>query len=1654
EKPLEYASTVSSGFESCPENVHDELDSSAKVNICLMEQATQTEVKDSVNEIIDSITTPIFIQSQPEFENEPITSKPQNYQVCVTIIESRHFQASNDNFVINLEVGGIKKSTSVKEAKENLIFNEYFVFDFTTFATVLFEKNLIITVVHRPKSLLRHDRLIGNFRLDVATIFAQTDHQFCHKWLPVIDQDHKVSGYILCDLAVNSQGAPIKRTVDTIKDEEENIESNLLILNGQPFTRRRQVKYIVNVYRGEGFPMTRSSLLRTMKNTVSGGRSAVSPYVKVSFDGNVGKTSVCKHSLSPVWNEKIIFYELFPPLCQRIKIDVCNEAISGAEQVIATHYLDISQISNDDKEDGYLPTFGPSYIYLYGGSKRTDLENLIYQGRLLLSLETELCEEVERKEEMKDGEQEEEANRFFSSPVSVEEASPITNMSAIAKEDEFMFFGAILESNLINKKFINKKIRYELSIGHMGEMHTDSLFEESFTDSASMAQQSLMDKETWSSAGAAIDEEHEINDDKCTASISQASTFSQQTERSDITPPMKAISTDKHYLHLPIGDTKPCLYLRGFFPDLRRRLYHSNVIIKIADELQTGLADVEVLEYLDRPDVYRRLRGVLEELVVGCNRFSAMVLSTRQGGRNKLDIERCKYREKVFDKISKDVLAQIQSVNRDNYHHCIRLAYQWLHQIRNLAEEPQHSLPDIIIWMIADKKKVAYARLKAKDFIFSLVDEDKGKYCSKSHNLLLRPPKNTSSVYNRLQVYAWFGPVKYKCYFPEGLIKGFESSDELSNADVIEVSPPRSLKYLVSHTCQLRAHLYQGALSSFSSGLLNPFAKVIYDGNCVVTQTIEETLGPMWDVMLVQKEVTLYGEKQDIIRNPPFVTIELYDKDKSNNVKLIGRCLSKCFVRFDDMEYVAPKLEWFVLWHDGEPTAELLAAVEIIQISENDDLMSYPALLPEPIVSNKSANYDIYPIPPNIRPQLSKYKLEVIFWGLRDLKKVHFMNIDKPRVDVELAGHTLSSTELQNFKENPNFTNPVKSIDIELPVNDIYAPPLTIRVVHKTMGNLSLAGTHIIPFSSKLIYKSTSSEEKIKEIGIDPRKYVFNESDLHSWQSEENQIDWWVRYKASLRKNKIHDHKYSSDLIPNGLEPATRDLPDYMLFKIFDTELEKSLEFGSTSEWGLCSFPLYREKKKSFENEDSDLVVGTFKGSIQLYKYPFTEEGIQMEEAIEPASVIVRVYIIEAENLVGKSLQHKVNPYLNFILGGKRASDKENYVSNQQNPTIGKCFEFEATFPQDSVLTIQVNGYDRFGVDYLIGETKIDLENRFYSRHRCLCGLPKVYSTTGANKWRDTLLPSQILQKLCNDLKFNGPEFATDLIKVGNREFIFTTDEEKPTSNPLNQEEMCLAVLNNWDSGFGYHLLPEHIETRALYNPRKPGLQQGSIRLWVDIFSKAIENTIPPPVDISPKKLQCYELRVTVLGTNHVHLRDITFFTGEKTGDLYVKGWLIGSSDTQITDTTRTHTGDALFHWRFIFPFDYYVKEHKIIVSEKSHHGKETKIEPHLNLQVWDSHNLSADKLLGALCIDLCNIRVAATTKQCALQPASDNQPSVSLFKQRNIEGWWPLSIEKNEETLLRGKINLKLELLTKEEALENPAGFGRNAPQPLKKPK
>lgn len=51
------------------------------------------------------------------------------------------------------------------------------------------------------------------------------------------------------------------------------------------------------------------------------------------------------------------------------------------------------------------------------------------------------------------------------------------------------------------------------------------------------------------------------------------------------THPLKPVTRDKVYYHLPFYEEKPCIYVREMFEDHRRRMYNTNILEKIADKL-------------------------------------------------------------------------------------------------------------------------------------------------------------------------------------------------------------------------------------------------------------------------------------------------------------------------------------------------------------------------------------------------------------------------------------------------------------------------------------------------------------------------------------------------------------------------------------------------------------------------------------------------------------------------------------------------------------------------------------------------------------------------------------------------------------------------------------------------------------------------------------------------------------------------------------------------------------------------------------------------------------------------------------------------------------------------------------------------------------
>ncbi|KAM8725467.1 otoferlin isoform 15-T15 [Acanthopagrus schlegelii] len=1704
---------------------------------------------------VTAVTTNVSNKrSKPDIKMEPSSGRPVDYQISITVVEARQLIGLNMDPVVCVEIGDDKKYTSMKESTNCPYYNEYFVFDFHVPPHVMFDKIIKLSVIH-SKNLLRSGTLVGTFKMDVGTVYSQPEHQFYHKWAILSDPDDITAGckgYIKCDIAVVGKGDNIKTPHKANETDEDDIEGNLLLPEGIP-AERQWARFYVKIYRAEGLPKMNTSIMANVKKAFIGeNRDLVDPYVQVQFAGQKGKTSVQKSSYEPIWNEQIVFTELFPPLCKRMKVQI-RDSDKVNDVAIGTHFVDLRKISNDG-DKGFLPTMGPAWANMYGSTRQYTLmdehqdlneglgEGVSFRARLLLSIAVEILDTT--------------APEIMSSTeVQVEGVSNISE-SATGKIDEFFLFGSFLEATMIDRKIGDKTISFEITIGNYGNQ----------IDGVSKPSSAKKKKKD----GENEEEENELI---------QNSSEDEADEECDLvsvscTPPMKPVITDRNYFHLPYFAKKPCVYIRSWWQDQRRRLYNSNMMDKIADKLEEGLNDVQEIIKTEKAFPERRLRGVLEDLSIGCSRFVTLAnKDVNQAGRTKLDRERLKSCMREMDSMGQQAKQIRTQVKKNTVRDKLKLVQNFLQKLRFLADEPQHSIPDVFVWMMSNNKRIAYARIPSKDILYSIVDEETGKDCGKVKAVFLKLPGKKGfgpagwTVQAKLELYLWLGLNKQRKDFLNGLPNGFEEIKAAQAGPGLQSVPPVSLVYNMKQVFQLRAHMYQARslFAADSSGLSDPFARVFFSTHSQVTEVLSETLCPTWDQLLVFDDVELFGEASELRDDPPIIVVEIYDQDTVGKAEFIGRTFAKPTIKMCDEHYgpprFPPQLEYYQVYRGNCTAGELLAAFELLQIGQGGR-----ADLPPLEGPTDSERGPILPVPLGIRPVLSRYRIEVLFWGLRDLKRINLAQVDRPRVDIECAGRGVQSVLIQNYKKNPNFSILVKWFEVDLPENELLHPPLNIRVVDcRAFGRYILVGSHAVTSLRRFIYSTPDktsnnwatagditvnmdSEPSLRKmdtvVKLDATSDAVVKVDMTEEESDkekkkkkkkkkggmdeddepdERVLDWWSKYFASIEtlketlraqemaqaeaeeredleiaaeaadikiddlllkgsktNQKSKEKKGSKDkkkgLAADGSEkrPVKAKVDELL---VYNKELES--EYGNFEDW-LHTFNLYRGKAGDDDEHalDDDRIVGRFKGSLCMYKLPLSEEitreagfdpNMGMFQSIphnDPINVLVRVFVVRATDLHPADINGKADPYIVIKLGKSEVKDKENYISKQLNPVFGKSFDIEATFPMESMLTVSVYDWDLVGTDDLIGETKIDLENRFYSKYRATCGISSNYSVHGYNVWRDPMKPSQILAKLCKEGKIDGPHYGPGgKVKVANR--IFTGPTEIEDENGLKkqtEEHLALTVLNHWEEipRVGCKLVPEHVETRPLLNPDKPGIEQGRIEMWVDMFP--MDMPAPgPAIDISPRKPKRYELRVIIWNTDEVILEDDDYFTGEKSSDIFVRGWLKGQQeDKQDTDVHyHSLTGEGNFNWRFVFPFDYLMAEEKIVISKKesmfSWDETEYKIPPRLTLQVWDADHFSADDFLGAIELDLNRFpRGAKTAKQCSLDMIRNEHelPTISIFKQKRVKGWWPfVARDENDEMELTGKVEAELHLVTAEEAEKSPVGLGRNEPDPLEKP-
>ncbi|XP_033469329.2 myoferlin isoform X1 [Epinephelus lanceolatus] len=887
---------------------------------------------------------------------------------------------------------------------------------------------------------------------------------------------------------------------------------------------------------------------------------------------------------------------------------------------------------------------------------------------------------------------------------------------------------------------------------------------------------------------------------------------------------------------------------------------------------------------------------------------------------------------------------------------------------------------------------------------------------------------------------------------------GVDVDEKASKTDASKVfganTPTVSCHFSRSYLYHLRVYVYQGRnlCAMDKDSFSDPYAHVSFLHVSKTTEVIRSTLNPTWDQTLIFEDIEIYGDPQSIARNPPDVVVELCDSDQVGKDEPMGRCTCPPVVKLNPSVAVSPKLLWFPVTKKGRSAGEVLMAAELLLKNKADD-GNMPLVPPR-------RGEKLYMVPQGIRPVVQLTAIEVLTWGLRNMKTYQLATVSSPSLIVECGGEIVQTAVIKNFKKNPNFPGSVLLLKVLLPKEEMYTPAIVLKVIdHRPFGRKPVVGQCTIdcleefrcdPYrinsevcmSARVAMIATAQGDVVIDIEESP----IMKAELQA-EMEDEAVDWWSKFYAS-----VGEQQKCGPYLKKG----------YDTLQVFNSDLEEVPQFQGLTDF-CTTFKLKRGKNE--DEEDDPTVVGEFKGSFKIYPLP-DDPGVpppprQFRELPEsgPQECLVRIYVVRCLDLQPKDTNGLCDPYIKIALGKKTLDDRDNYKPNTLNPEFGRMFELSCFLPQDKDLKIAVYDYDLLSRDEKVGETVIDLENRLLSHFRPCCGLPQTYCVSGINQWRDQLKPSQILQNVARVRGVPPPRIEGDgsSLSFSGKQYNLQDFEANTVIHPHlgpARERLALHVLRNQG------LTPEHVETRTLCSSHQPNLSQGKIQMWVDIFPKSLG--LPgPPCDITPRKAKKYILRAIVWNTTNVIL-DETSITGENMSDIYVKGWMPGMEDNkQKTDVHyRSLDGDGNFNWRFVFDFDYLPAEQLCVVSRKEHFWNlaktEFRIPPKLIVQIWDNDKFSLDDYLGSVELDLLNlISPAKSPEKCSLKmlpgmagsPTSKKPPPNSLFSQKSVRGWWPCALEKDGKHVLGGKVEMTLEILEEKEVDERPAGKGRDEP-------
>uniref|UniRef100_A0A8C4NED9 Uncharacterized protein n=1 Tax=Eptatretus burgeri TaxID=7764 RepID=A0A8C4NED9_EPTBU len=212
-----------------------------------------------------------------------------------------------------------------------------------------------------------------------------------------------------------------------------------------------------------------------------------------------------------------------------------------------------------------------------------------------------------------------------------------------------------------------------------------------------------------------------------------------------------------NYYFLPWIDKKPVISLSCFWEDINFRLHMLNRIIFTCDRLARKLKDLQFAMKAKLPE--QQLASVwlslVDQLIEDCS--EPLVIAPDVSTITPLDLKMLKVRNQVL----KNIFSAASKMRHEatQLEETLSAIQDWLDCLKNIAEEPQNSMPDVTIWMLVGSKRVAYCRIPAYD-ILNGPGKAIGKHCGTTQTIFLKPlpdEKKQDNIPAQLRVRFWLG---------------------------------------------------------------------------------------------------------------------------------------------------------------------------------------------------------------------------------------------------------------------------------------------------------------------------------------------------------------------------------------------------------------------------------------------------------------------------------------------------------------------------------------------------------------------------------------------------------------------------------------------------------------------------------------------------------------------------------------------------------------------------------------------------------------------------------------------------------------------------------------------------------------------------------